>query len=264
MSWVITPSFTQWTPALITTALWLDAADAATITASGSALSQWNDKSGNARHLNTVGGSGSISTGTRTLNSKNVLDFPGTANLSRTSFSTTENNGWAYLVTASDATSFSNAGAARFANFGVTGTNNRLFGGVGDFSTYPIANRVSARLGATSGSDIQATANITTSPIILNFGRSFQSDGVLYIDGTLQGSATPTQNTADHSAQTLTIAGDANGYLDGLIGEVILLKSLPSTNTRQRIEGYLAHKWGLTANLPETHPYKYQIPTPGA
>ena len=38
MSWLITPSFTQWTPADITTALWLDAADASTITASGGLL----------------------------------------------------------------------------------------------------------------------------------------------------------------------------------------------------------------------------------
>jgi hypothetical protein len=248
---------------MISTALWLDAADAATITASGSALSQWNDKSGNARHLNTVGGSGSISTGTRTLNSKNVLDFPGTVNLSRTAFSTTENNGWAYLVTASDATSFSNAGAARFANFACTGTNNRLFAGIGDGDGQYTANRVGARLSSVSSpQDIVATANITTSPIILNFGRSFQSDGVLYINGTLQGNIAPTQNTADHSVQSLTVAGDVNGYLDGLIGEVILLKSLPSTTTRQRIEGYLAHKWGLTANLPAGHPYKTIGPTP--
>ena len=40
-----------WTPAEITTALWLDAADAATITLNGSAVSQWSDKSGNARHV---------------------------------------------------------------------------------------------------------------------------------------------------------------------------------------------------------------------
>lgn len=40
----------MWTPAEITTALWLDAADSATITLNGSTVSQWADKSGRANH----------------------------------------------------------------------------------------------------------------------------------------------------------------------------------------------------------------------
>ena len=44
--------------------------------------------------------------------------------------------------------------------------------------------------------------------------------------------------------------------------EIIVLHSAPSTDTRQRIEGYLAHKWGLTANLPSDHPYKNVGPRP--
>jgi hypothetical protein len=39
-----------WTPAQLTTSLWLDAADASTITLNGSTVSQWNDKSGNSRN----------------------------------------------------------------------------------------------------------------------------------------------------------------------------------------------------------------------
>ena len=47
-----TPSFQGlWTPANINTALWLDGADASTITLNGSTVSQWNDKSGNGRHV---------------------------------------------------------------------------------------------------------------------------------------------------------------------------------------------------------------------
>jgi hypothetical protein len=40
-----------WTPTELTTALWFDAADQSTITESGGSVSQWNDKSGNARHI---------------------------------------------------------------------------------------------------------------------------------------------------------------------------------------------------------------------
>ena len=31
-------------------------------------------------------------------------------------------------------------------------------------------------------------------------------------------------------------------------------------NTRERVEGYMAHKFGLTSSLPATHPYKYGPP----
>ena len=29
----------------------------------------------------------------------------------------------------------------------------------------------------------------------------------------------------------------------------------------EKVEGYLAHKWGLTDNLPNNHPYKNKVPT---
>jgi hypothetical protein len=45
-------------------------------------------------------------------------------------------------------------------------------------------------------------------------------------------------------------------------GEFIALSTTASTDTRQRIEGYLAHKWGLDANLPSDHPYKTNAPAP--
>ena len=47
------------------------------------------------------------------------------------------------------------------------------------------------------------------------------------------------------------------------LGELIVLKGVPATDDRQRIEGYLAHKWGSTALLPADHPYKSSAPTNG-
>jgi N-acetylneuraminic acid mutarotase len=49
------------------------------------------------------------------------------------------------------------------------------------------------------------------------------------------------------------------GWLGG-IGEIVALKSLSSISDRQKIEGYLAHKWGLAASLPTGHPYKTNAP----
>ena len=41
------------------------------------------------------------------------------------------------------------------------------------------------------------------------------------------------------------------------------MEGVPATDDRQRIEGYLAHKWGTTALLPAAHPYKSAAPTNG-
>ena len=49
--------------------------------------------------------------------------------------------------------------------------------------------------------------------------------------------------------------------LSGEIAEILVLPAKATVDTRQRIEGYLAHKWGLTANLPADHPYKSAAPT---
>lgn len=49
-------------------------------------------------------------------------------------------------------------------------------------------------------------------------------------------------------------------YLNGQIAEVIGYNRVLSTVERQTMEGYLAWKWGLHGNLPNTHPFKNYPP----
>lgn len=44
------------------------------------------------------------------------------------------------------------------------------------------------------------------------------------------------------------------------IAEAAVCTATPSASDVQKMEGYLAHKWGLTANLPLGHPYKVTEP----
>lgn len=47
----------------------------------------------------------------------------------------------------------------------------------------------------------------------------------------------------------------------GDYGEFIFLKNNPDLDTRQKIEGYLAWKWGTVSALDPAHPYKSAAPT---
>ena len=56
--------------------------------------------------------------------------------------------------------------------------------------------------------------------------------------------------------------GDGTGSsgFDGLLGEIIIWNKEISVLEIQKIEGYLAWKWGLVDNLPSDHPYKKRRP----
>ena len=56
------------------------------------------------------------------------------------------------------------------------------------------------------------------------------------------------------------IGGGLRGSFFGNICEIIVYTVALSTSQRQNIEGYLAQKWGLTANLQVGHPYKSTFP----
>ena len=49
---------------------------------------------------------------------------------------------------------------------------------------------------------------------------------------------------------------DNKAGFGGKIREIIIFNGYLTEADRQNIEGYLAHKWSLTTNLPADHPYK--------
>jgi hypothetical protein len=56
-------------------------------------------------------------------------------------------------------------------------------------------------------------------------------------------------------------SGNNIGPLTGYISEIVIIVGIASAADRQKLEGYLAHKWGLAGNLPSEHPYKDSPPT---
>lgn len=85
-----------------------------------------------------------------------------------------------------------------------------------------------------------------------------------YQDGTELSLNNPTiaSGFPSQTAALMAVGNDNSGNkLDGVVGEVVVGNSTLSDADRERIEGYLAHKWGLTSSLPAGHTYKNAAPT---
>jgi hypothetical protein len=260
---------TVWNPSMIQTALWLDAADASTVTTVSGAVSQWNDKSGNSRHF-----SQSVSANRPTLNAtaiegKPAIAFNGTSN--------SLNAGTAVLPTTHSlfiafVPTIEVAPGALFGQWqsGATGRFliicNQNCGGstvAGRINVFNSTTTQGACVGG-SGSGLAVDGAISsTATIIESLCTTGSENWKLLLNGTQFDSATiaSVYQSVNTSLGTTSASGNSN-YYDGLIAEVVLTASVASADTRQRIEGYLAHKWGLTANLPNNHPYKTVGPTP--
>jgi VCBS repeat-containing protein len=89
------------------------------------------------------------------------------------------------------------------------------------------------------------------------------SDYFMSFDGTEN--ATVLSSTIGWAAETgLSIGGRPvvnNAYLNGNMFELFFVLKNLSGFLKKKLQGYFAHKWGLTANLPAGHPYKTGFPT---
>lgn len=240
-----------WTPSDITTAAWYDASDSATITESGGAVSQWNDKSGNGNHAVQDNGTRQPVTNSQTIGGLNAVDFLGGDWLSASGASLN------MLPT---------GGCNVFAVTRTTGGVVCYSGNSTQVRTYGFKNLVSYGSGsttvATSTTDIGGVSSLLT-----GIGTESPNTTLIRVNGTQE----DTQAVYDDfgGAETFTLGTDEAGTsttqitrsMIGQIGELVLVSGVISDSDRDLVEGYLAHKWGLEANLPGGHPYKTNAPT---
>ena len=90
----------------------------------------------------------------------------------------------------------------------------------------------------------------------------------LYLNGSIDAQNTSfqtsglTSNTSSSALGTnlgASSTSNNNGF-NGDFAECVVVNVALGTTDREKLEGYLAHKWGLTANLPSSHPYKSSAP----
>jgi len=256
MSWIITGTQkNNWTPAEITTALWLDAADASTITESGGAVSQWDDKSGNDNHVAQSTSTLRPVVASNVLNSKPVIRFDGTDDRLQTAgalFATPVFG--VYSVTANRNPSGESAWAGQY----LAGDGGR---------TLIYQNGVNTRLVAmfTANTGINVTGTANSSFHLFGYEKNL-NNGNLYYEAVNVGTSSSLIATISNTSWKIGEPGAGSGGLffraELDAAEIVILSAPASTSDRQKIEGYLAHKWGLTANLPADHPYKVNPPAP--
>ena len=279
MSWLITPSFTQWTPALISTALWLDAADASTITTVSGAVSQWNDKSGNGRNATQTTAGNRPATGTATLNGRNVIRYDATddfLSLSNTAGLTSATAFYFFGVRRSSVAAAADTVTARSFLVGVTGVyfigtdsslvlsnETTLFLAGPDAPAFPGPRSGATSTGYTRSANAAEIYHVFGQNAGTRFGARVNGSAVTsFVEAGTGGDRAP--NICNPALTGFNVGG-SGGASNGAIvdfAEMLVLTTAPTLDNTQRIEGYLAHKWGLTANLPADHPYKVNTPAP--
>ena len=219
--------------------LWLDAADSSTITLSSSSVTQWNDKSGNARNYATLGNSPVYSTadgGSVTFNYGQAM-----SNLSTwsgngagvdifavtTPWSYTKYNDWRTLFrgyTAGHRVIIANNSTA----FGYYANNG---GGLFQYGSLTLDNTktlIYVKTDSSFGTSAALNGNLTLSTA----GSTQDSDAyAFYYLGCYQG-------------------GPSQPW--GTINEILIFSNLGASD-RQKVESYLAQKWGLVSSLPSGH-----------
>jgi hypothetical protein len=236
-----------WTPADITTALWLDAADASTVTTDGGAVSEWRDKSGNNRNATASGSARPTYDATR-FNGKATIDFSTSNQLDLVSFA--QISGQTIIAVADT----SNLGASDRVFL------NRSNGAVDNLALY---------LG-TSGRDyapgvywaarraLWVSAVRAKAIVRWSFFSGTPASALTQVNAEVPVTET---FTASQLTNWNAINNKTVQQSDIDLSELIVTPPGLSSLNLDKLHGYLAHKWGLTANLPNDHPYKTSAPT---
>ena len=242
--------------------LWLDASDATTITSVAGSVSQWTDKSASAYAFTQAVSTDQPTTGTRTINSKNVLDFDGTSDYL---YSTAAISTWKFLhstvstifiVMQADASNAyhcvisTEAGSTSRIGLNIPLQSTAVIDaicdkGVPGSGVYDAASGVSYNTSAMYATYKSDPANATAAnriQISKNAG-SFGGGNAL----------TNSPSTAD-SENSLTIGANLDlfggirypgGWMNGTIGEILIYNSALSGGDITSTQAYLATKWGI-------------------
>jgi hypothetical protein len=234
------------TPLSISTCvLWLDAADATTITGT-TTVTAWRDKSTKAYTLAPGSGTTSYANSAITLSSSYLL-ATGAVDLTTFTF---------FVVVKNNNTS------TNIPLFAARPNTSASYNSTDGFGFYLDGQTQTRFYGSTSGPVITTTGLTTSAATLISVTGT--SAGVLqqWNNGIAGGTVTYGPRTS--TAQGFSVGGEWGGSSyttyssSSSIYEVIVYNSVLSTTQRQSVENYLSKKW-VKPSLPTTHPF-YSLP----
>jgi hypothetical protein len=240
-------------------AIWHDASDPAGVDESEGAgfCNQWTDLSGNGEHSTTTG-TARPETGTRTINSLNVLDFVSTDVLTGAAMTTTGAAGISiFVVLQQDSTAAATQGVLYLVNnvgtddlLGVMielRTNKyALAWGEGDASASAVGKEWKALHQATGTAETTAAHLITA--LLDSSAQVMRIDGAAITLTAFATSGSPSflANLAGADLDMVIGVRDGNGNpYNGAIGEILVYDSVLTGTNLTDVETYLMDKWGL-------------------
>ena len=229
-------------------ALWLDAADASSLTLDGSAVTAWRDKSGKGSNASGSGGLSYTAGEGITFNGSNgYFSVPGVAN------SIVETPFTVFVVEKVAVLPSAELPMGIFTNDPNTGVQYGSF-----LTCYQSSGAVT--FGWYAADQTTSTTYSPGTTRMLNFNYT-GSNRTILVNGTSVATESWTQNLIT-GAFTQPVIGRLWGtyYYNGTISELMLYTGNINTQQYQQVEGYLAQKWGLQILLPPTHPYFAILP----
>jgi hypothetical protein len=239
-----------WTPTELGTAVkaWWKA-DAITPQADGTALSSWPDSSGNSRTLVQATGGVQPTYETNELNSLPVVRFA-SASSQRLEIANTLG------MTTAPFHIFAVWKPADQANGALIAFES---GGANDAAVYISATKTLAMyMNGEYGVAITLAAWRMTSSILVD------NAGTHSIDGNTRTTGDPNSTTMNGTKTVVGAnAAESSLFLNGDIAEIVVASAATTQADEDKLFGYVAHKYGLTASLPALHPYKSSAPQIG-
>lgn len=232
--------------------LWLDAADPATLSLSGSVVTQWRDKSGNGRHTTTIGGS--------PVFSSNSILLDGSSTYLVGSYAVNTVSWTAFVVGTVNYAGGVSTAAYRLLSIGSTTANDYNINNYGS-----ILRQASASNVGVLRNNISVYTPVTTNTPFIFVTQQDGTNMSLFLDGATKTSVARTGGQYIPLAYSIgRNVGSTDGtapnfgyaYWPGSVSEVILYTTLLTSSQRQLVEGYLARKWGRLSILPTAHLYK--------
>ena len=251
-----------WTPDVLRPGIWLDAADLSTITIE-TGVSEWRDKTGNGRHFTQTDTTKQPVYNASGFNGRPTLVFNGTGSLLAGGANTSMSN---YATGGSWSVFYAGYATSTFRNTAEPYLANGFWGDTGAYLSGGIMN----------SPDVLFTFSYDATVDSAELAYTFNTPAV--IENSVDGTNIRTRANGGTAAMTasgatllisaaLQVGGQFNAaagaprVLNGRISEMLFMRSFLQPHDRQRMEGYLAWKWGIP--LAGDHPFLLRPPLIG-